>query len=97
MLDSVEQTGSSLQRFKKKFAPLSAAAEGQQQSPVVADPDELKIRCQLVFDANFVKQRAVEIGTGTDGLAVAAVERLERIEQRGNVGAAVVAGASGNI
>jgi len=69
VLESVEQTGSSLQRFKKKFAP----ADGQEQ---LGDSDDLKIRRQIVFDANFMKQRAIE--------RAILVDRLERIEQRGN-------------
>ncbi|KAI1726634.1 conserved oligomeric golgi complex component, COG2 domain-containing protein [Ditylenchus destructor] len=61
VLDSVEQTGSSLQRFKKK-----AAVEGQ--SDQVADSDEAKIRKQLVYDTNFVIQRATEHDINLDSL-----------------------------
>lgn len=74
MLDSVEQTGSSLQRFKRKSATGSADVNA-------ADTDEGKIRSQLILDLNYCRSRAcaVEIdvpridklvsraGSGVDG------------------------------
>uniref|UniRef100_A0A9J2Q1L8 Conserved oligomeric Golgi complex subunit 2 n=1 Tax=Ascaris lumbricoides TaxID=6252 RepID=A0A9J2Q1L8_ASCLU len=74
VLDSVEQTGSSLQRFKRKSATGSADVNA-------ADTDEGKIRSQLILDLNYCRSRAcaVEIdvpridklmsraGSGVDG------------------------------
>jgi hypothetical protein len=55
VLDGVEQTGSSLLRFKQR----KAAACGQQSSTDMAiESDEAKMRTQLCFDVNFVKQRS---------------------------------------
>uniref|UniRef100_A0A915N2D8 Conserved oligomeric Golgi complex subunit 2 n=1 Tax=Meloidogyne javanica TaxID=6303 RepID=A0A915N2D8_MELJA len=73
VLDSVEQTGSSLLRFKQR----KALASGQSTSEAASESDESKIRAQLCFDVNLVKQRAREYGLATEYM-----DRLERIEQR---------------
>ncbi|CAK5039307.1 unnamed protein product [Meloidogyne enterolobii] len=73
VLDSVEQTGSSLLRFKQR----KALASGQSTAEAASESDESKIRTQLCFDVNLVKQRAKEYG-----LASEYMDRLERIEQR---------------
>jgi len=54
VLDSVEQTGSSLLRFKQR----KALASGQSTAEAASESDESKIRAQLCFDVNLVKQRA---------------------------------------
>lgn len=73
MLESVEQTGSSLLRFKQRKA--NALAGQQQSASEGTETDESKIRAQLQFDTNLVRQRAMELG-------MAKLERLEQIEQR---------------
>nr|CAD2153120.1 unnamed protein product [Meloidogyne enterolobii] len=73
VLDSVEQTGSSLLRFKQR----KALASGQSTAEAASESDESKIRTQLCFDVNLVKQRAREYGLATEYM-----DRLERIEQR---------------
>uniref|UniRef100_A0A915DT48 Conserved oligomeric Golgi complex subunit 2 n=1 Tax=Ditylenchus dipsaci TaxID=166011 RepID=A0A915DT48_9BILA len=66
VLDSVEQTGSSLQRFKKKMLNENQTDSG--------DSDEAKIRKQLVYDTDFVKQRVEEHGLD--------LERLNLLQKR---------------
>jgi hypothetical protein len=91
VLDTVEQTGSSLQRFRQRKTAATVTTAGDQAPPPPADSDEVKIRAQLVFDVNFVRQRVRERHP-QDGDAVPAVaaqdDRLARLEQR----AAAVAG-----
>ncbi|KAH7721892.1 Protein COGC-2 [Aphelenchoides avenae] len=55
VLESVEQTGSSLQRFKRKGAV-------QDGSGAQAETDEAKIRRQLFFDTAFVKDKVKSHG-----------------------------------
>lgn len=54
VLDSVEQTGSSLQRFKKKLQKEEFSDTSESKT------DEIKIRSQLLYDVLFVIQRADE-------------------------------------
>lgn len=62
----MEQTGSSLQRFKRKTA--------NDDLTTTNETDESKIRSQLIFDINFMKQRAAENKID--------LERLQALETR---------------
>lgn len=64
----MEQTGSSLQRFKRKGA---GAAESNAPA---SDSDEAKIKKQLYFDVVYAKQKAIEASVD--------VEQLDQLLQR---------------
>uniref|UniRef100_A0A914GZW2 COG complex component COG2 C-terminal domain-containing protein n=1 Tax=Globodera rostochiensis TaxID=31243 RepID=A0A914GZW2_GLORO len=69
VLESVEQTGSSLLRFKqRKMGHLQPQHEGE--------TDEAKIRAQIRLDTNFVRQRTT-VDYGMDE-----IERLAKVEER---------------
>lgn len=70
----MEQTGSSLQRFKKKVAQQSNQTTSDEIT-TSTDTDEAKIRVQLMFDVEFVQQRASEC-------QITSLDRLERLRQR---------------
>lgn len=69
---SVEQTGSSLQRFKRKGVGASDAP--------VADSDEAKIKKQLNFDVLFVRQKALEANVDSEPLD----QLLQRTQSEAN-------------
>uniref|UniRef100_A0A915BNZ5 Conserved oligomeric Golgi complex subunit 2 n=4 Tax=Parascaris TaxID=6254 RepID=A0A915BNZ5_PARUN len=71
VLDSVEQTGSSLQRFKRKSATGSADVNA-------ADTDEGKIRSQLILDLNYCRSRACAVEID--------VSRIDRLMSRAGSG-----------
>ncbi|CAD5226744.1 unnamed protein product [Bursaphelenchus xylophilus] len=71
VLSSVQQTGSSLQRFKRKGLINS------ESSDKVAETDEFKIKLQLQLDTARVREAANEVGISVDKLD----QFLEAIQQ----------------
>jgi hypothetical protein len=65
VLDAVEQTGSSLLRFKQRKAAAGGGQQQQQAEEAATESDEAKIRAQLCYDANFVRQR-LQVGKGNN-------------------------------
>ncbi|KAL3108459.1 hypothetical protein niasHT_015381 [Heterodera trifolii] len=87
VLDSVEQAVSSLLRFKQRKATIGGASLQRSQND--GETDEAKIRGQIRFDANFVRQRA----TADYGITGKSEQRLAQIEER----ASTAANAEGTI
>ncbi|KAL3090920.1 hypothetical protein niasHS_007295 [Heterodera schachtii] len=87
VLDSVEQAVSSLLRFKQRKTTIGGASLQPSQNDV--ETDESKIRGQIRFDANFVRQRA----TADYGITGKSEQRLAQIEER----ASTAANAEGTI
>ena len=94
VLDAVEQTGSSLLRFKQRKAAAGGGQQQQQAEEAATESDEAKIRAQLCYDANFVRQRLQEFDA-TIMQPAGIVQRLERIEQRAANANAPAAAANG--
>jgi len=74
VINTVEQTGFSLQRFKQRKTGSEDQQQQKQQAP--SDSDEAKIRFQLIFDVNFVRQRCTE-----KGIVLECLTRLENTMQ----------------
>lgn len=68
VLDLVEQTGSSLQRFKKKLQKVELFDVPESKT------DEVKILAQVSYDVSFVIQRAVKCNID--------LSRLKLVESR---------------
>ncbi|CAD5219000.1 unnamed protein product [Bursaphelenchus okinawaensis] len=71
VLSSVQQTGSSLQRFKRKGLMTS------ESSDKVVETDEYKIKLQLQLDTEAVKKAATEVGLEVERLD----QFLEAVQQ----------------
>jgi len=77
VLTLVEQTGSSLQRFKKKMTGRQSGATSEAPAPQ-EDSDDFKIRTQLALDAQYVKEEGEKHPT----VKRETIERLDAFQQR---------------